>query len=162
MSSLIVTFNLLVTPVWYHTRIRDKNSKLTNMMPEGKMEVPEERFKDYFHFLSSQKNSDNLKSQGIIGAGLGYPHMYSVYILRNNNTPSDFIINLVKKFFHKNNDEAIKIALEISKEDRVLCEIYTRDVAETKVMHILEYAQSKQQEIKCIMQKSDSHVIKKS
>jgi len=126
------------------------------------MERSEERFENYFHFLSSRKNWDSSKLQDTKVTHSGYPQMYSVYILRNNNTPSDFIVNLVKKFFHKNNGDAVKIALEISKEDKVLCEIYTHDAAETKVMHVLEFAQGQQQVIKCIMQKSDSHVIKKS
>jgi ATP-dependent Clp protease adaptor protein ClpS len=126
------------------------------------LERSEEKFENYFHFLSSRKNWDRSKSKDAKDTSCGYPQMYSVYILRNNNAPSEFVVNLMKKFFHKNTGDAVKIALEISKEDKVLCEIYTRDAAETKVMHVLEFAQGQQQEIKCIMQKSDSHVIKKS
>ena len=92
----------------------------------------------------------------------GYPQMYSVYILHNSNTPSDFLISLIKKFFHKTTEQAIRISLDITKEGRALCEIYTRDSAETKVMHVLDFAQGQQQDVKCIMQKSESNAVKKS
>lgn len=126
------------------------------------MERSEEKFENYFHFLSSRKNWDASKTMDTRVASPGYPQMYFVYILNNNNASSDFIVKLIKKFFHKSTSEAEKLALEVSKEGRALCETYTRDTAETKVMHVLEFAQGQQQEIKCIMQKSDSHVIKKS
>ena len=126
------------------------------------MDKYEEKFENYFNFLSSRKNWDTSKTKDAAVTAAGYPEMYSVYILHNSNAPADFIISLVKKFFHKSTSEAIKLALEISKEGRALCEIYTRDTAETKVMHVLEFAQGQQQDIKCIMQKSDSHAVKKS
>lgn len=126
------------------------------------MELSEEKFENYFHFLSSRKNWDISKTKDTKTAAPGYPQMYSVFILHNAATSSDFIISLLKKFFHKSNGESVRLSLEIAEAGKALCDIYTRDTAETKVMHVLEYAQGQQQDIKCIMQKSDSHVIKKS
>ncbi len=126
------------------------------------MERSEEKFENYFHFLSTRKNWDISKNKDSGITTTGYPQMYAVYILNSNNIPSDFLVSLIKKFFHKTTGDAVKTALEIDKEGRALCEIYTRDTAETKVMHVLEYAQGQQQEVKCIMQKSDSNAIKKS
>jgi ATP-dependent Clp protease adaptor protein ClpS len=126
------------------------------------MESSEEKFENYFHFLSTRKNWDISKTKDSnLTASAGCPQMYAVYII-NNNAPNDFIIELIKKFFHKSTGQAVKTALEIDKDGRALCEIYTRDAAETKVMQVLEYAQGQQQEVKCIMQKSDSHAVKKS
>lgn len=126
------------------------------------MERSEEKFENYFHFLSSRKNWDISKTKDTRVTAPGYPQMYFVYILNNGNTSTDFIVTLIKKFFHKSTSESVKLALQISQEGRALCEVYTRDTAETKVMHVLEFAQGQQQEVKCIMQKSDAHVIKKS
>lgn len=125
------------------------------------MDRQEEKFENYFQFLSTRKNSDVPKAkEGSVNIA-GYPNMYAVYILHNSNTPSDFIISLIQKFFHKSTGQAVKAAMEIDKEGKTLCDVYTRDTAETKVMHVLEYAQVQQQEVKCIMQKSDSNAIKK-
>lgn len=126
-------------------------------------ECSEEKFENYFQFLSTRKNWDSAKTGGssIASAG-GAPQMYAVYILNNNNVPNDFLVELIQKFFHKSTGQSVKTALEVDKEGRALCDVYTRDTAETKVMHVLEYAQGQQQEVKCIMQKSDSHAIKKS
>lgn len=125
------------------------------------MEHSEEKFENYFQFLSTKKNWNHAKSD-LRTSSPGYPQMYSVYILHNSHTSTDFLISLITKFFHKNTSQSVKLALEIVKEGRALCEIYTRDTAETKVMHVLEYAQGQQQDVKCIMQKSDSNAIKKS
>lgn len=126
------------------------------------MEIHEEKFENYFQFLSARKSWNNPKGKDTAPTGPGYPNMYCVYILNNANTPSDFLISIIKKFFHKNTSQAIKATMEIDKEGRTLCNVFTRDAAETKVMQVLEYAQAEQQDIKCIMQKSDSHVVKKS
>lgn len=126
------------------------------------MEHSEEKFENYFQFLSTKKNLNSSKSTDLRVTTPSYPHMYSVYILHNGNTSTDFLISLITKFFHKTTSQAVKLALEIVKEGRALCDVYTRDSAETKVMHVLEYAQGQQQDVKCIMQKSDSNAIKKS
>ena len=126
------------------------------------MEHSEEKFENYFHFLSTRRNWDTSKTRDLGMSVPGYPQMYSVYILYNSNIPADFLISLIKKFFHKNTDQAIQLSLEIKDKGRALCDIYTRDTAETKVMHVLEFAQGQQQDIKCIMQKSESNALKKS
>ncbi len=126
------------------------------------MDYPEEKFENYFHFISSRKNWDLAKAKDTKMSNLGYPQLYVVYLLKNSNTPTDFVITLLKKFFHKSTSEAVKTVLELDKNGRGICQTYTRDAAETKVMQVLEYAQGQQQEIKCIIQKCDIHAIKKS
>ncbi len=125
------------------------------------MEHTEEKFENYFHFLSTRKNWDISKTKDARVHSNGYPQMYAVCIMKNNEASNDFLVALIKKFFHKSTSQAVKIAMEINKEGRALCEVYTRDAAETKVMHVLEFAQGQQQEIKCIMQKSESNAVKK-
>jgi len=126
------------------------------------MEQPEEKFENYFQFLSTRKNWDISKSTDARISSPGYPQMYSVYILHNSKISSEFLTTLIKNHFHKTTEQAVKIILDIEKEGRALCETYTRDSAETKVMHVLEFAQGQQQDVKCIMQKSESNAVKKS
>jgi len=126
------------------------------------MAIHEEKFENYFQFLSARKKWDLTKTSNTTPSKPGYPNLYCVYILNDSNTPSDFLISVIKRFFHKNTSQAMETAIEINKEGKALCNLYTRDAAETKVMQVLEYAQEEQQDIKCIMQKSESDAIKKS
>lgn len=127
------------------------------------MEIHEDnKFENYFQFLSARKKIEAAQEEDKVELQPGYPAMYSVYLLQDDNTPSDFIISIIRQFFNKSTSQAIKDAMQIDKEGRTLCNVYTRDAAETKVMQVLEYAQAEQKDIKCIMQKSDPDAIKKS
>jgi ATP-dependent Clp protease adaptor protein ClpS len=69
-----------------------------------------------------------------------YPKKYKVYLLNDDYTSMDFVIDILITIFHKNYEEAEKIMLEIHKKERGLCGIYTHEIAETKVMQVLKKA----------------------
>jgi ATP-dependent Clp protease adaptor protein ClpS len=82
------------------------------------------------------------------------PSMYKVRLLNDDFTPMDFVVYVVQKFFHKSHDESLSIALQIHNTGSAVCGFYTRDVAETKVGIVNDYARKSQHPLKCTLEEN--------
>ena len=67
---------------------------------------------------------------------LKHPKKYKVFILNDDYTSMDFVVDVLISVFHKSYEEAENIMLEVHKKDRGLCGVYTHEIAETKVMQV--------------------------
>ncbi len=67
---------------------------------------------------------------------LKHPKKYKVFILNDDYTSMDFVIDILMTIFHKSYQEAELIMLEVHKKDKGVCGVYTNEIAETKVMQV--------------------------
>ncbi|OIP52964.1 MAG: ATP-dependent Clp protease adaptor ClpS [Helicobacteraceae bacterium CG2_30_36_10] len=67
---------------------------------------------------------------------LKYPKRYKVFILNDDYTSMDFVIDVLMTVFHKSYEESEAIMLEVHKKERGLCGVYTHEIAQTKVMQV--------------------------
>lgn len=81
------------------------------------------------------------------------PNMYKVILLNDDYTPMDFVILVLEKFFGKNRDEATEIMLHVHRRGVGICGIYTYEIAETKVMQVMDFARANEQPLQCTMEK---------
>ena len=81
------------------------------------------------------------------------PNLYKVILLNDDYTPMDFVIHILEKFFGKNQQEATEIMLHVHRRGVGVCGIYTYEVAETKVMQVMDYAKQHEQPLQCMMEK---------
>ncbi|MEI7669876.1 MAG: ATP-dependent Clp protease adapter ClpS [Pseudomonadota bacterium] len=100
-----------------------------------------------------EKNNGLLVLEPKTGTKTARPPLYKVILLNDDYTPMDFVVHVLKQFFHKNNDEAIKIMLEVHKQGSSLCGVFTRDVAETKIEQVASFARKNEHPLQCVMEK---------
>lgn len=81
------------------------------------------------------------------------PRMYKVILLNDDYTPMDFVIHVLEKFFGKNRDEATEIMLHVHRRGVGICGVYSYEIAETKVMQVMDYARLNEQPLQCTMEK---------
>jgi len=81
------------------------------------------------------------------------PSMFKVYLLNDDYTPMDFVVQVLEIFFNKSREEATKIMLEVHKSGSGLCGVYTFEIAETKVAQVMGAARQAQHPLQCIMEK---------
>ncbi len=81
------------------------------------------------------------------------PSMYQVIMLNDDYTPMDFVVTVLKSFFNKTHEEAIATMLKIHYKGQAKTGIYTREVAETKVMQVIDCARKNQHPLRCVMKK---------
>lgn len=80
---------------------------------------------------------------------IGPPKMYNVVMLNDDFTTMDFVVDILRKFFGKGEQEAAGIMLEIHKNGKGIAGTYSKDIAETKAKIANEYAQSQEYPFHC-------------
>lgn len=81
------------------------------------------------------------------------PSMYKVLLLNDDFTPMEFVVHVLERFFSKNKDEATEIMLHVHRRGVGLCGVFTYEVAETKVMQVMDFARTNEQPLQCTMEK---------
>ncbi len=81
-----------------------------------------------------------------------YPKKYNVFILNDNYTSMEFVVDILISVFHKTHEQAQNIMLEVHKKERGLCGIYTHEIAETKVSQVIKKAQDSGFPLKATME----------
>ncbi len=81
------------------------------------------------------------------------PSFYRVMLLNDDFTPMDFVVHVLKKFFLKEDAEAQKIMLAVHQQGVGTAGLYAKEIAETKVYLVNEYAKSSRHPLKCVMER---------
>src|SRR6476661_4488755 len=82
------------------------------------------------------------------------PPLYSVLLLNDDYTPMDFVVDVLMRFFAMNLEKATQVMLHVHTRGRGVCGVFTRDVAESKVAQVNEYARVNQHPLLCTMEKA--------
>lgn len=82
------------------------------------------------------------------------PPLYKVLLLNDDYTPMDFVIHVLERFFAMNRERATVIMLKVHNEGAGLAGVYPKDLAETKVHQVVEFARSNQYPLQCVMEES--------
>lgn len=82
------------------------------------------------------------------------PAKYHVFLLNDDYTPMDFVVEVLRKFFNKNAEQATEIMLTVHYKGKGLCGTFTADIAETKVDHVVRFAFEHEHPLKCIVEKA--------
>ncbi|HEX2524681.1 MAG TPA: ATP-dependent Clp protease adapter ClpS [Geminicoccus sp.] len=81
------------------------------------------------------------------------PSLYKVLLLNDDYTPMEFVVHVLERFFRKSPEEAMQIMLHVHQKGVGVCGVYTFEVAETKVMQVIDFARQNQHPLQCTMEK---------
>jgi len=81
-----------------------------------------------------------------------FPKKYKVYLLNDDYTTMDFVVDILIRIFHKSYEEAEKIMLEIHQKDKGLCGVYSYEIAETKIAQVHKRARDNGFPLKAYME----------
>jgi len=84
------------------------------------------------------------------------PPMYRVVMLNDDYTPMEFVIDVLIRFFHKSEDTANKLMLQIHHQGSAMCGIFPRDIAETKIRQVEAASRTSEHPLRCIMERDES------
>jgi ATP-dependent Clp protease adaptor protein ClpS len=80
------------------------------------------------------------------------PPMYKVLLLNDDFTPMEFVVHILERFFTMDRAKATRIMLNVHTQGKGLCGTFVRDIAETKVAQVNEYARSNHHPLLCTME----------
>lgn len=72
------------------------------------------------------------------------PKLYQVVMFNDDFTPAEFVVGVLMSVFNKPMDAAITVMQQVHGQGRGICGVYTRDVAETKVKEVMDWAKVQQ------------------
>ena len=82
------------------------------------------------------------------------PSMYKVIMLNDDYTPMEFVVHVLERFFSKTREEATKIMLHVHQQGVGICGVFSYEIAETKVMQVMDCARQNQHPLQCTIEKA--------
>lgn len=81
------------------------------------------------------------------------PPMYKVLLLNDDYTPMEFVVHVLERFFGMGHAQAFELMLTVHKSGLAVVGVFSREIAETKVAQVMDFAQRHQHPLQCTMEK---------
>ncbi|MEE9326050.1 MAG: ATP-dependent Clp protease adapter ClpS [Cocleimonas sp.] len=82
------------------------------------------------------------------------PKRYMVILVNDDFTPMEFVVEILRQFFSHDEESATRIMLNVHTKGKGVCGIFSKDIAETKVVLVNEFAQENEHPLLCTMEKA--------
>jgi ATP-dependent Clp protease adaptor protein ClpS len=77
------------------------------------------------------------------------PSMYQVVMHNDDFTPMEFVVTVLEGFFYMDRVRATRIMHQVHMSGKAICGVFTRDIAETKVDLVIDYARRHEHPLLC-------------
>ena len=81
------------------------------------------------------------------------PPLYKVLLLNDDYTPMEFVVHVLEKFFGIGHTAAVELMLTVHKKGVAVVGVFSHEMAETKVMQVMDCARQHQHPLQCTMEK---------
>jgi ATP-dependent Clp protease adaptor protein ClpS len=81
------------------------------------------------------------------------PSRYQVVIFNDDFTPMDFVVAVLKFYFSMQTEQAVATMLKVHYQGRAVCGVFTRDIAETKVAQVNDFARQHEHPLLCTFER---------
>lgn len=105
--------------------------------------------------LSPMHDSDVLE-ETIVENTVTEPPMYKVWLLNDNYTPMEYVVEMLQDIFNKPQELAIKIMLQVHQGGRGLIAIYPKEIAEDKQKKVVAFARERGVPLAVEVERDDS------
>lgn len=82
------------------------------------------------------------------------PSMFKVLMLNDDYTPMEFVVMVLKRFFHMDLEQATRVMLHVHQRGVGVCGIFPYEIAETKVNQVMDFAKQNQHPLRCTLEKA--------
>ncbi len=82
------------------------------------------------------------------------PSPYKVLMLNDDYTPMEFVVLVLKRFFHMDMEQATRVMLHVHQKGVGVCGIFPYEIAETKVNQVMDFARQNQHPLQCTLEKA--------
>lgn len=107
--------------------------------------------------MSDQKQKSGLDESVAVDESrpeLKTPRRFKVVLMNDDYTPMEFVVEVLENFFGMDREKATRVMLHVHTRGKGVCGVFSRDVAETKVAQVNEYARHHQHPLLCAMEEA--------
>ncbi len=123
------------------------------------------RIRAFERSAGSSSGDDNLRGGGPDGENdLGIatktrakskkPSQFKVLMLNDDYTPMEFVVVVLKRFFHMDMEQATRVMLHVHQRGVGICGIFPYEIAETKVNQVMDCARQNQHPLQYTLEKA--------
>ena len=80
---------------------------------------------------------------------LKQPAMYQVVMYNDDFTPMEFVVAVLEFYFSMDSTSATQVMYEVHTKGKAVCGVFSKDVAETKVDQVTDYARMHEHPLLC-------------
>ena len=99
--------------------------------------------------MSMDRDSDLLERTD---QKLKEPGMYRVILHNDHYTTMEFVVEVLKVVFNKNQEDATRIMLDVHQKGAGTVGVYTYDIAATKITQVKQMAKEAEYPLRCSME----------
>ncbi len=81
------------------------------------------------------------------------PPLYKVMLINDDFTPMEFVVHVLERFFGLTHAQSFELMLTVHKKGLAVVGVFSFEVAETKVSHVMDFARRHQHPLQCTMEK---------
>ncbi len=108
--------------------------------------------------MSQEPDSDIDGSTGVALAparvDVRPPPLFRVLLLNDDYTPMNFVVEVLQLFFAMNRERATQVMMHVHTRGQGVCGLFTRDIAETKVVQVNDFSRTHQHPLCCTMEQA--------
>ncbi len=85
---------------------------------------------------------------------LAKPPLFKVVLLNDDYTPMEFVVEVLQVFFKLDREQATVVMLHVHRKGKGVCGVFTREIAETKVAQVTQFARESKHPLLCEMEEA--------
>ena len=82
------------------------------------------------------------------------PPLFKVVLLNDDYTPMEFVVEVLQAFFKLDREQATVVMLHVHRKGKGVCGVFTREIAETKVAQVTQFARESKHPLLCEMEEA--------
>jgi ATP-dependent Clp protease adaptor protein ClpS len=82
------------------------------------------------------------------------PKLFKVLLMNDDFTPMDFVVDVLERLFRMDRVNATRVMLQVHTQGKGVCGVFSKDVAETRVGQVNQYARSHNHPLLCVMEEA--------
>ena len=80
------------------------------------------------------------------------PKKYKVVLINDDFTPMEFVIQVLQSFFRLDRETSVQVMMMVHTKGKGICGVFSKDIAETKVVQVNEFSRQHQHPLMCSME----------
>jgi len=85
---------------------------------------------------------------------LRHPKQYRVILLNDDYTTMEFVVSVLEAIFMKSPAEAVQIMLQVHRQGRGVCGVFTKQIAEAKIELVHQRAREEGHPLRCTLEEA--------
>ena len=108
--------------------------------------------------IKNHSDEDNDHESGLVvqesRPEVSEPKRYMVILVNDDFTPMEFVVEILRQFFNLDEETATRIMLNVHTKGKGVCGVFSKDIAETKVVMVNEFARENEHPLLCTMEQA--------